>query len=174
MRRHTLRSGKSVSSTGHHMQGGSRTRDTCAQSAAVSRATSKSASSGRPSGLNTRYVTGTDTQCNDEPYKADSEGAVEGGSRTAMRSADIRQVPEGLLTEGPDSYAIGKHPTRFGGTTVSGCPAGHRFNSSPRHRSAMRVGVGEKDIHSNMVSGRGHRFTTPDGPADHGYPQDDL
>jgi len=68
--------------------------------AAVPGATSKSASSGRPSGLNTRYVTRTDTQCNDEPYKADSEGAVEGGVRTAMRSADIRQVPEGLLTEG--------------------------------------------------------------------------
>ena len=102
MRRHTIRDGKSVSSTGHHMQGELKTRDTCALCAAVSRATSKSASSGRPSGLNTRYVTRTDTQCNDEPYKADSEGAVEGGVRTAMRSADIRQVPEGLLTAGAE------------------------------------------------------------------------
>ncbi len=87
-------------SSGHFLGVGGFSRDACALCAAVSRATSKSASSGRASGLNTRYVTRTDTQCNDEPYKAESGGAVEGGVRTAMRSADIRQVPEGLLTEG--------------------------------------------------------------------------
>jgi len=61
----------------------------------VSLATSKSASSGRPSGLNTRYVTRTDTQCNDEPYKADSEGAVDADSGQLCKRQASDKVRKG-------------------------------------------------------------------------------
>ena len=40
----------------------------------------------------------------------------------------------------------GASKTDSGGAVVSRCPAGHRFNSSPRHRSAKRCGVGGKKI----------------------------
>jgi len=64
-----------------------------------------------------------------------------------------------------EPWVAGASKTDSGGAVVSRCPAGHRFNSSPRHRSAKRAGVGgEKDIQTNVVSGGGHRFTAPDGP----------
>jgi len=43
------------------------------------------------------------------------------------------------------------------------CPSGHRFTHSPWHRSAKRAGVTGLPFPLHMVSGRGHRFTAPDG-----------
>jgi len=63
----------------------------------------------------------------------------------------------------PDVYTIGERQTSSGGAADGGGPAGHRFIRSPRHRSVLRAGAGGKDIQTIVVSGRGHRFTAPDG-----------
>jgi len=52
-------------------------------------------------------------------------------SRTMSKSMSWRTSPSGI--------PAGQSPH---GTGNSGCPAGHRFNSSPRHRGAQRAGVG--------------------------------
>ena len=56
--------------------------------------------------------------------------------------------------------------TGAGWDTGGGCPTGHRFNSSPRHRSAMRAGVGGKDDYKNVVSDRTRIYRSGGMPLD--------
>ena len=50
----------------------------------------------------------------------------------------------------PDVYTIGERQTSSGEAADGGCPAGHRFIRSPRHRSAKRAGVGGKKTFKQM------------------------
>ena len=52
------------------------------------------------------------------------------------------------------------------GVMVNRCPTGHRFNSSPRHRSAMRADVGGKDDYKNVVSDRTRIYRSGGMPLD--------
>jgi len=116
------------------------TRDTCALCAVVSRAMSKPMSwRTSPSGFSTRYVPRTDPQ------------AV--ASQTRQVPAWQVMAGDGRGRQGGLRMGCGWHGaarvsgrTDSGGAVVSRCPAGHRFNSSPRHRSAKRAGVGGKKI----------------------------
>jgi len=100
------------------MPGGSQTRDTFALCAPVSRATSKLMS----------WRTSPPGFC------ATLSGFWAHPSGLSTRSV-TRTEPQALTSP--------KRRT-LEGSAVSGCPAGHRFTRSPRHRSAKRVGVGGK------------------------------
>jgi len=112
------------------------TRDTCALCAAGSRAMSKPMSwRTSPSGFSTRCVPRTDpqavaSQTRQVPVWPVMAGATLGG----LRRSRGWQGPAGRTPEGP--WVAGTSRTDSGGAVVSRCPAGHRFNSSPRHRSA--------------------------------------
>ena len=80
--------------------------------------------------------------------------------RSALRCHGLR-----VNLRPPDAPAGGCCPPMCppDGLAGSGCPSGHRFNSSPRHRSAKRVGVGGKSHSSKLSCPQGHGFTDPDG-----------
>ena len=111
-----------------------------------------------PSGLSTRSVTWTDPKAAPNP---------------ARRGRTVTQATEDGDKAGTDGHTGNGGRRQGGGRTGSGCPPGHRFTRSPRHRSALRTGVGGNTF-KQMWCPAGHRFTVPNGPADDGCPQDEA
>ena len=93
------------------------------------------------------------------------------GTRVAGVRQDGRRMERGVAGARQDGRRMGHgwrvpDKTGAGWDTGGGCPTGHRFNSSPRHRSAMRAGVGGKDDYKNVVSDRTRIYRSVGMPLD--------